>query len=81
MKALVSLFKALKNTTEDVARRALPEQLSAAVIVVIDLVTPLPAWQNTKGTKEVRFSDVAFKSGAELLIQAGECWLSLKSEC
>ena len=51
------------------------------MIVAIDRVTPLPAWQNAKGTKEVRFIDVAFKRGAELRIEAGECWLGIKCEC
>lgn len=73
MKDLIGLFKALKTTTEEVPRRALREQLSAAINLVVERIELHPMGRNARGTKEDRFADVMFKNGANRRIEAGEC--------
>jgi hypothetical protein len=73
MKALLMLFKALKNTQGEVERRALREQLSAAINQVVERVTLFPAGHRKDGDKDDRFIDVLFRNGAQRRIEPGEC--------
>jgi len=73
MKTIVLLFKTLKNTTDEVERRALREQLSAGVNLVVERITLYPAGHNANGTKEDRFIDVLFRNGAQQRIETSEC--------
>jgi DNA invertase Pin-like site-specific DNA recombinase len=73
MKAVVLLFKALKDTTDDVERRALREQLSAAINQVVEHIQMYPTGHTLTGDKEDRFIDVLFKNGAQRRIEPGEC--------
>jgi len=73
MKDLVLLFKLLSDTTDDLQRRALREQLSAGMHQVVKRITLYPMGWNAKGTKEDRLIDVLFRNGAERRLEAGEC--------
>lgn len=73
MKHLIMLYKALKNTTEEVALRALREQLSAAVASAVSRIVLFPAGHKRTGSKEDRFIDVTFVNGATRRIEPGEC--------
>lgn len=73
MKALVLLFKALQKTSDELERRVLREQLSAAVNLVVEKVVMYPMGHTANGTKDARFMDVTFKNGAQRRIEASEC--------
>jgi hypothetical protein len=73
VKDLVLLFRALKVTTDELQRRVLREQLSAAVNLVVERVVMYPMGHNAKGAKEDRFMDVTFRNGAQRRIEASEC--------
>lgn len=73
MKGLIALFKALKNTSDDVQRRVLREQLSASIASTVARIVLFPAGRNVTGEKSDRFADVFFKNGATRRIEVGEC--------
>lgn len=54
-------------------RRALREQLSAAINLVVERIELHPMGHNAQGCKEDRFADVMFKNGASRRIESGEC--------
>ena len=73
MKSLVLLFKALKQIDDEVKMRTLREQLLVGINAVVEKITLYPSGRTIKGTKEDRFIDVLFRTGAERRIEQGEC--------
>lgn len=62
-----------KTGADEVPSRALRDQLSAAINLVVERIELHPMGPNARGTKEDRFADVMFKNGASRRIEAGEC--------
>ncbi len=64
VQALIRIFRQMKHATSEVERRALREQLSAAINQAVKQMTMYPVGRTPKGTKADRFVDVTFVNGA-----------------
>lgn len=73
MDGLITLFKALKHTTDDTDLRMVREQVASAVAQVVKSITLHPVGWNAGGTLEDRFADIRFTNDAERRLEPAEC--------
>lgn len=73
MRSLVLLFKAMKQTGDELKLRTLREQLLIGINETIEKIVLYPAGRKLSGSKADRFIDVTFRTGTERRIEGVEC--------
>jgi|GEM_PF-5669186 len=70
---LITLFKALKHTTDEVGLRMVREQVASAVAQVVSSISLHPRGWNAGGTQDDRFADVRFINDVARRLEPAEC--------